>query len=338
MGGTNPGRNMWVGLGIQTTMSTVAQVITFMQPTEVGGFLEEYATIENSRRLGTRFSGFPYIGTKQVPFNFTVEANPADLGRILLAAMGSEYSTPSVTSVVHNHTFRFANSLPYCTIFAYLAGVADTTATDQSLRIRGSKINQLTISGGIDNVITVAVEGFGMTASACSTVTTAFRVEEPWFLNASPGTGTLSIGSAILTAGLFEEAREFELTINNGLQADHRIHGSNTMIAVSEGGSEVTGRIVAVQNPSTMIEVANFAAGNNRAITLTAVAAKTTYSLPTTMAELAIGIDKARYTGDSPSYDPDVITIEMPFKAEISLVSTYISIKNNKSLPYSAAV
>jgi hypothetical protein len=329
---------MWVAIGIQTSMSTVATVYSFLQPTEVGGFLEEFTTIDSNRRLGTRFSGMPYVGTKNVPFSFTVEANPGDLGRLLLAAMGTEYSTPCVTSVVHQHIFRFAEDLPYCTILGYLAGVADTTSAIQSVRLRGAKISQLTISGTIDEVMTVAVEGMAMTASACSQVTTAFTTEDPWFLNAAVGTGTLSIGSVIASPALFEEAREFELTINNALTPDHRIHGSNNPVGIEEGSSEVTGRLVTVFNPETFTEIRNFTAGNTRAITLTALASKTTYSLPTTFAQLDVGLDKVRYSGDSPSFDPDVITIEMPFKAEVSLISTYIAIRNNKSLPYSAAV
>ena len=176
-----------------------------------------------------------------------------------------------------------------------------------------------------------------MTASACSQVTTAFSLENPFFLNATLGTGTLSIGSAITAPALFEEAREFELIINNNLSPDHRIHGSNSPVGIEEQSSEVTGSITALLNPETMVEVRNFAAGNDRAITLTATAAKFGYSLPTTFASLTIALNKARYSGATPSFDPDVMTLELPFKAEIS-VSTYIALRNNKSLPYSSAV
>jgi hypothetical protein len=342
MGATNPGRNMWVGIGIQTTASTVASVISFLQPTEVGGFFEEYATIDSNRRLGTRFTTLPYVGTKQVPFSFTAEANPGDLGRILLAALGMEHSAPSVTSVVHNHQFRFAEELPYITVFGYLAGVADATATDQSIRIRGAKIGKMTIKGNIDDVVTVTVEGVGMTASACSTTTALFTSEMPFFCNSTLGTAIISIGSTISTPIAFEEARSFELTIDNGLMSDHRIHGSNSAIAVEEGSSNITGTMSVVFNPSSFIEVQNFRVGNMRAITLTLTASQTPYSLPTTFASLAIALDQVRYSGSTASFDPDVITVDLPFQAErraASLPSTmYVSLYNNKSLPYSAAV
>jgi hypothetical protein len=210
------------------------------------------------------------------------------------------------------------------------------------MRIKGAKISTLTISGGIDDVMTVAIEGVGMEASAVSSTSysPSYASESPFFLNANPGTGTLSIGSAILTAALFEEARTFELTINNGVTPDHRIHGTATPVGISEGGSSVEGTMTVVFNQSTFAEINNFAAGNDRAITLTATgtAGASTYSLPTTYASMDIGLNKVRYSGDNPSYDPDVITIELPFKAEVSLTSTYISVKNNKSLPYSATV
>ncbi|MDD5391078.1 MAG: phage tail tube protein [Gallionellaceae bacterium] len=338
-GYTYPGRNMWVAVGIQTSMTTLAQVFSYIQPTEVGGFLEEFATIDSNRRLGTRFSGAPYVGTKTVPFSFTAEADPNTLPRILLAAMGAEYTAPSVTSVVHNHTFRFAEDLPYITVLGYLAGVADATSAIQSIRLRGAKISQLTLRGSIDEVMTVAIEGIAMTASACSSTTTAFSLEDPFFLNATLATGLLSIGSTLTGPVAFEEAREYELVINNNLQPDHRIHGSNSPVGIEEGSSEITGRMVTVMNHQSWAEINNFIAGNDRALALTVTAAKTTYSLPTTYAALEVALGKVRYSGDSPSFDPDVITVEMPFKAELpTLTSTWIAVKNNKSLMYSAAI
>lgn len=344
MGSTYPGRNMWVGIGIQTSASTIAQVITFLQPTEVSGFLESFNTIDSARRLGTRFSGTPYIGTKQVPFGFTVEANPGDIGRLLLASLGTEVTCFSVTSVVHNHIFTFSEDLPYVTVYGYAGGVADTTATVQSLRARGGKISKMTLKGGVDDVMTLAIEGIAFAVSACSTVTAAFTTEDPWFLNSAMAVGTLSIGSTLTAPVAFEEARDIEITVDNALKADHRIHGSNSAVAMEEGSSSLTGKFNAVFNPSTMIEVANFAAGNIRAFSLTVISAKTTYSLPTTFASLVVGIHRARYSGDTPNYDPDVITMDMPWKAEVlgtafpSTQSTYFSLLNNKSLPYSAAV
>jgi hypothetical protein len=334
MAGTLPGRNMFVALGIQTSMTTVATVFSFFQPTEVGGFLEEFATIESNRRLGTRFTGMPYLGTKQVPFNFTVEANPDDIGRILLATMGQ--TSIATTTSAYLHTFKFAESLPYCTVYGYLAGVADGTGVDKLMRLTGGKINTLSIKGGIDDVMTVAVEGIAMIASALSTVTAAYSAADPWFLNSVQGTGVVSLGSTISTLATFGEAREFEIDINNGAIADHRIHGSATPIGISEGSSDLTGRMVAIFNQSTFNEITQYAAGNIRALALTVSGVTMMLSAPTQVRQLTIAMNNLRYSGDSPSYDPDVITIEFPFKAAVS-VSTYISVLNDKSLVYSAA-
>lgn len=334
-GDTNPGRNMWVGVGIQTSMTTVATVYDYFQPTEVGGFLEEFATIESGRRLGTRFSGLPYLGTKQVPFSFTVEATP-NIGRILALSMGTN-SIVSVTSVAWNHDFRFAEELPYGTILCHAAGVADGTSVAQEIRIIGAKLSRMTLAGSIDNVITLAVEGIGMTMSAAASVSASYTTFDPFFLNSAQGTATLSIGTTITLVTSFEEARNFELAIDNGVMADHRIHGSATPVAISEGDSGVTGRFAAIYNDNTFLEINKFAAGTKRALTLTATSAQPVPSLPTTMITLTVGLHSIRYTGDTPSYDPDVITVDMPFKAEIS-ASTYITIINNKGTIYSSAV
>ncbi len=333
-GETYPGRNMWVGVGIQTSMTTVATVYEYYQPTEVGGFLEEFATIESGRRLGTRFSGLPYLGTKQIPFSFTIEATP-NMGRILAAGMGAN-SIVSVTSVAWNHDFRFAEELPYVTVLCHAAGVADGTSVAQEIRIIGAKISKLTLAGSIDNPLTLAVEGVGMTMSAAASVTASYTQFDPFFLNSAQGTATLSIGTTITLVTSFEEARDFELAIDNGVMADHRIHGSATPVAISEGDSGVTGRFSAVFNDNTFLEINKFAAGTKRALTLSATGIQPVPSLPTTMHAMVVGLHSIRYTGDAPSFDPDVITVDMPFKAEISL-STYITIINNKSLAYSAS-
>ncbi len=334
-GDTQPGRNMWIGFGLQTTMTTVAQIFDYFQPTEVGGFLEEFATIDSGRRLGTRFSGLPYLGTKQVPFSFTVEATP-NIGRILAAAIG-DASTLSETSVCWWHYFQFKEELPYATILAHAAGVADGTSTPQEIRIIGAKISRLTFAGSIDNVITLAVEGIGMTMSAAASVTASYTPYDPFFLNSAQGTATLSIGTAVLTVKAFEEARDFELTVDNGVAADHRIHGSATPVAISEGDSGVTGRFTAIYNDNTFLEINKFASGTKRAITLSCNGGNPVPSLPTTLHQLQVVLHSARYTGDSPSFDPDVITVDMPFKIEVG-VSTYIRVLNNFSTPYSAAL
>lgn len=332
-GDTNPGRNMWVGLGIQASMAAAATVYTYFQPTEVGGFLEEFATIDSGRRLGTRFGGLPYLGTKQVPFSFTVEVTP-NIGRILAAGMG-DYSLASVTSVCWDHYFKLTEELPYATVLCHAAGVADNTSTSQEIKIMGAKISRLTLAGGIDNVLTLAVEGIGMTMSATNSVTASYTNFGPFLLNSAQGTATLSIGASVLTAALFEEARDFELTIDNGIMADHRIHGSATPVAMSEGDSNVTGRLTAIYNDNTWAQINNFAAGTKRAITLSATHSEPVPSLPTTLHAFTVALRSVRYTGDTPSYDPDVMTIELPFKAE-NIVSAMITIRNDFSTAYSA--
>jgi hypothetical protein len=335
-GETNPGRNMWVGFGLQTSMTTVATIYDYFQPTEVGGFLEEFATIESGRRLGTRFSGLPYLGTKQVPFSFTIEATP-NIGRIIMAGLGVN-SIVSVTSAAWNHDFRFAEVLPYATILAHAAGTADGTSVHQEIRIIGAKVSKLTFAGSIDNVFTLAVEGMGMTMSAAASVTASYTPWDPFFLNSAQGTATLSIGTTITLVTSFEEARDFELVIDNAVSADHRIHGTAVPVGMSEGDSGVTGKFTAIFNDNTFLEINKFAAGTKRALSLSAVGTQPVPTLPTIMHAFAVGLPVIRYTGDTPSFDPDVMTVDMPFKAQIDTLSTFITIVNDKSTIYSSAL
>lgn len=313
-----PGRNMYLGIGIQSGVGSSATVFTFLQPTEVTGGLEEFDMIESQRRLSTRFKGSGYVGTKRVPVGFTVEANPDNIGRLLKLIFGSETVTAMSPGYYAQHKFYPNEELKYGTILIYAAGIADAAGTYQLIRVKDFKVARATISGGIDNVMTIAVEGVGTARDAvyASSYTVSFSSVDPLFLNSAQGTGKLSIGPGAPASSEFDEARSFSLEVQNGVAPDHRIHASNSAVAIREGDSAITGTIGVVFNKETFTEINHFQAGTARALLLEVTS--TDFVETSEHYEMNIAIEQAKYSGGNPSWDADEMTAELPFTAELA--------------------
>lgn len=175
MGTRYPGRNMWLAVGVQSAKGTPAYRYTYLQPVDVGGFFKEFAEIESNRRIGTRFKGSNYVGMQTVPFNFSVEFNPGDCGMLLYGVLGAESGT--VSGDGYNHTMTAAEDVPYLTFLLYSAGVADTSGTVKVHRITDAKINKMSITGNIDEIAMLSIEGTGIDSGAIENVATSFTAD-----------------------------------------------------------------------------------------------------------------------------------------------------------------
>lgn len=217
MGNTYSGRNMWAAIGIQSAKGTAAKYGKFYQPSDVGGFIEQYNMIESARRVGTRFKGAGYLGSKQIPFNLTLEANTANIGYLLYALTGTETGTALTTPTRTKHAFTIAQELPYLTIMLYSAGIADNSGTNEYHVITDAKISKASISGGTDNVITIQIEGIGITrvvrslTFACSISTTTVTVASGLTTGLLVGM-PITIGSVSTTIASITNATTFVTT------------------------------------------------------------------------------------------------------------------------------
>ena len=340
-GSAYPGRNVYVGIGIQNGFAagseSGATVYTYYEPDDIRGVLEEYTDIASNRRLNSRFRGAGYIGTKSVPFGMTFECNPMNVGRILKLAFGTETCTVLVTAQSATHKFYPAEDLSYATIYVYTAGVAENSANDRTHKIMNWKLSRLTLEGGLDNVIRVTIEGTGTDRFAVTSPTTSFTTVRPFFLNSEEGTGIVSIGDAIGSVSQFDECRSFRFEIDNAVSLDHRVNGSASASAVREGDSQVTGSFDCVYNANTFAEVDKFADGDDRAFELEIDSVATFITAQTY--ELKLQIEKARYTGTPPSWDPDVISLEMPYIGELaSDQAISITLTNSDVVAYTYSV
>lgn len=333
-----PGRNMYIGFGIQSAIGSSATVYTFAQPSEVTGGLEEFAMIDSNRRLNTRFKGTGYVGTKQVPIGFTLEANAGNMGRLMKLIFGAEVASSVVTSAYGRHKFYPAEELKYGTILLYAAGVADETGIDKIIRVKDWKCTKATIKGGVDDIVTIAVEGIGTSRDAVypSSYTVSFTSTQPFFLNSAVGTGLLKIGTGTASSE-YDEARSFSMDVENGVKADHRIHGSNSALAIREGDSGITGSMGGVFNGVSFAEINKFQAGTARALQLTITSTEILATSETF--DMIIDIASAKYTGGNPSWDADEITVELPYTAELaSSQSVTVTILNAVTSEYTYSV
>ena len=334
MGNAYSGRNMFIGVGIQSALGTDATIFDYIQPTEVGGFLKSAETIQSNRRLGTRFGGSGYPGASQVPWNFTCELNPKNIGRILAGAIGADDITVDVVDEVATHSFEFDEALSYLTLYCYGAGVADATGSDKVLKVTDAKITGLTIRGNTDDVMLLEVSGIGIAVEADTTPTPSYPTENPFFLNTEVSVGTVVIGDTIGGGAQFDEATEISVELDNGMAPDHRINGSAEALGIREGASALRGSLSCVYNDDTFVEINKFYAGTARGIKITVAHASEFYTSHSMT--LTIELDAVKYEGSDPSWDPDVISISMPFVADVSS-STKITLKNDKVTVYSAA-
>jgi hypothetical protein len=316
-GNAYSGKNMYLGLGIQTAKGTPAAAFAYFQPIDISGVLPEYEFKKSEKRVGTRFAALGRKSTKKIPFGFTIECTPKNLGYLLYAICGAESFTETVTGEVGTHVFTFAEVLPYITIRVYSAGVADASGSSKIHQILDCKVSSAKFSGGVDgDVMKLAIEGEGLSRSAEAVPgTITYDETDPFILHSDESAGILKIGSSLVTAAQFEEALEFAFDITNGISADRRINGSGTPSGIREADSSLTGKAKVVYNNISWPEIEAYNSGSERAISLEVKHAMKFHTEGSTdyFYTLKFEFDRTKYSGSTPSFDADVISVELPF-------------------------
>jgi|TARA_Y100000034_G_scaffold134763_1_gene204150 hypothetical protein len=328
---------MYVGVAIQNGFAEAAgsggTSVTYYEPDEVRGGIQEFTEIASNRRMNTRFRGAGYIGTQSVPFGMTVELNPMNAGTLLALVMGTESLTVLVTAQSATHKFYPAENLRYGTIWLYSAGAADNSATDNEHKIINFKVTRASIEGGIDDVVRLSIDGIGTDHSAVAATSPSFTNVRPFFLNSVEGLGTLSIGSAIGSVSQFDECRRMRMEIDNAVSPDQRIDNDASAASIREGDSSITGMFDCIYNGNTYAEIDAFTLGSDRAFTLSVNSTTAFYT--SEVYNCTLGMEQARYNGANPSWDPDLLSIELPYIGELaSSAAVYIQITNSDVVTY----
>ena len=337
VGSAVSGKNMFLGLAMQSGIGVVGTVFDYYQPTDVSGVMEEYEFKKSDKRVGTRFAALGRKGAKKIPFSFTVEANPGSVGRLLAVMTGAEAVVVTVVAEVGTHTFTMAEALPYFTLVVYSGGVADSSGSDKAHQLLDCKVNTWSLKGGVDgDVVKITIEGEALSRSAIAKPTPSYGdgTITPFILHSAGSYGTIKIGANVGAAAQFDEATEFSLQADNGLAADRRINGTGTPVAIREGDSSVKGSMKVIFNDNTFDELDAYQAGTERALVATMTIDAAFYL--TNKYSLKIEMDRTLYTGGKPTFDADVISAELPFDV-MNTTNFKIILVNDKVVAYSAA-
>ena len=333
-GAAYTGRNMFMGVAIQSDVSTAGTVFEYFQPTDISGIIEEYDFKTSDKRVGTRFKAPGRKSAKKVPFSFTVELTP-DCGRLLFLMTGADDLTVVVAGEVGSHEFTFEEVLPYFTLVVDSAGVADVTGPGKSHRVTGCKVGSWSIKGSVDGAtLLLTITGEGMARDEITTPTPSYGTALPFILHADEAYGTISLGASIGAVAQFDECIELSLEGDNGISADRRINGSGTPVGMREGDSSMKGSFKAIYNEETWAEIDIFQAGTDRSMVVE-VKHDASFHL-TNEKTLTLSADKTRYSGTPTAFDPDVISTSLSFDIE-NTASLTLTLINEKVVAYSAS-
>ena len=90
-------------------------------------------------------------------------------------------------------------------------------------------------------------------------------------------------------------------------------------------------------NDATYTELDIFTAGTNRAFQLVGTSVAAFYTAMTY--QITLAIEAARYSGAPPAWDPDVMSVEMPYIGELaSAQSISVTIRNADVVAYTYSV
>jgi hypothetical protein len=329
------GKNMFIGLAIQSAVGAVGTVFEYFQPTAITGVLEEFEFKKSDKRVGTRFAALGRKAAKSVPFDITVELSP-DVGRILAVLTGAEVCTVLSAGAVGQHVFTFAEVLPYFTLQVYSAGIAEADLTNTCHQITDCKVDKWDIKGANDgNVLLLHFSGQGLNRTAIPMPTPAYKTSEVFFLTNDQGYGTVKIGSTIAGAVEFDEATEMTLQGDNGVVADRRINGSGSAVGLREQASSLSGDLKVIYNNLSFAEILNYQAGAIRCIVI--LMQNATPFSGTYNKSLTFQADETLYSGSKVSFDPDLISADLPFDVQNSVNLQFILV-NEVLTAYSAVV
>jgi hypothetical protein len=291
---------------------------TYQTPTRFLEFVEESLeyTIERVESPGLRANNRVLRtdryapGQKRVEGSVTLEPATKGFGLVLKHALGSSsITTPSgaTNARLHSHTLGdiFGTSL------TVQVGRPDTSGNVQPFSFKGMRVDTFSLTSSVDELLVSEIGFVGQdqtTAESLATATypttgSAAAYEQFYWTQ-----GVISVAGA--PVGIITD---FELEVNNSLKSDRYFLGGATMSEpILAGMTEITGSITAEFDSLTALN--RFV--NNTQVALSAKWTAATAIESTTFPYVEVIIPKVRFDGGSPTVGgPDVLTVELPFKA-----------------------
>jgi hypothetical protein len=244
-------------------------------------------------------------GQKRVEGTVSFEAPSKGLGLWLKHALGSSsITTPSGATNARLHTHTLGD--PYGLGLTVQVGRPDSGGTVRPFSYVGCKIDQLTLSNSVDEFLVVECEIVGEDETTSESLASASYPTGVQLFNWTQGSLTIA-GSSVGVV------TDFNVTVANNHKSDRYFLGAALMSEpIIAGMTEVTGSMTVEFDSLTNYN--RFVNGTIAAVTARWTAATAIES--TFFPYVEVSLPDVRFDGTTPAVaGPDVVTIELPFKA-----------------------
>lgn len=256
-------------------------------------------------------------GQKRVEGSISFEAPSKGLGLWVKHALGAvSITTPSGATNARLHTHTLGD--PYGLGLTIQVGRPDTAGTVQPFSYTGCKIDEITFSNSVDEFLMVDCTIVGEDETTGQSLASASYPTGVQLFNWTQG--VIQIASS--TVGV---VTDFEVTVSNAHKSDRYFLGAATMSEpIIAGMTEITGSMTVEFDSLT-----NY----NRFVNGTVAAVNAKWTAATEIESgfspyVEIDLPDVRFDGTTPAVGgPDVLTLELPFKALYDGSDQPISVK-----------
>lgn len=244
-------------------------------------------------------------GQKRVEGTVSFEAPSKGLGLWLKHALGSSsITTPSGATNARLHTHTLGD--PYGLGLTVQVGRPMSNGTVTPFSYTGCKIDQITLSNSVDEFLVVECEIVGEDEITSESLASASYPTGVQLFNWTQGVISIA-GSSVGVV------TDFTVTVANNHKSDRYFLGAATMSEpIIAGMTEVTGSMTVEFD--SMTNYNRFVNGTIAAVTAKWTAATAIES--TFFPYVEVSLPDVRFDGTTPAVaGPDVLSIELPFKA-----------------------
>lgn len=291
-----------LGIGVESTWGTAVTPTRFYEFTDESLALTIERIESEGLRAGNRVlrSDRYAVGQKAVEGSVTMDVTAENIGLLFQHGLGSN-STANTSGSVYTHTATLAD--PYSLGLTLEVGRPGNDGTVRAFTYNGCKISEFTLSNSTNELLTAEWSFIGKDETTGSITSASFPASQE----------LLSfVGATITLGGSSFETKDISISVNNGLDAERYILGSQTINApVANAMTEITGEITAEFKDLTAY---------NRIINAThaAVVAKWegTSISGTYKRSVTVNMPVCRFDGATPNVGgPEIVDQQLTFKA-----------------------
>jgi len=229
------GYRSYVGYGVEASFGTA------VAPTKFVEYNSEAFQKEREERLIEAISGGRQF-TKRVTLQENVGGSlefplvPSSALQLIEHISGGSVVRTAISTSAYQYAFTFGD-VATLTSFTVQCG-RDTSDTSTVYNYTGARINTLTFSNSVNELLNVSADFLAVNEAAANTITTAsYRTFAPYTFKG----GTIRIGDSSATTTAYP-IESINITIDNALQEDREI-GSAVRTVLEPGMQNITAEI-----------------------------------------------------------------------------------------------